>query len=218
MTFGGLDLGSWADWTGAIAALAGTVLSIFAIKFALAANVTAEKVRQETKEATEQSHAIERARDDFDRERDARDKARDARDRDRERRELAGSVAAWWVLLHSNGGEKYGVVVSNQSTTNAVFYDVEVGARCFSQSEQVIRMNVLPPGKYFVPQKKTEGKTQLERIPLTIQEGDFLEAFTAAKDRAIDWIRFSDGLGARWQWRSGEGLAEVHVEHERPAQ
>ncbi|MBF4552070.1 hypothetical protein ITJ61_17595 [Pseudoclavibacter sp. VKM Ac-2888] len=198
------------------------MLSIFAIKFALAANRTAEMARQETKDASDKSHAMERDRDARDQERDvrnyAREQARDARDRDRERRELAGSVAAWWAASYSELEPRYGIVVSNQSTTNAVFFDVEVRAKCFKDQEQSLRMKVLPPGRFFVQQSKINGKIQLERIPHPVQEDDALEPFTVAGDRSVEEIRYSDGLGARWQWSSGAGLAEVNVDFESAGQ
>lgn len=90
-----------------------------------------------------------------------------------------------------------------------MFYDVAVSASCFDQAQQVIRMNVLPPGKFFVPQEMNHGKTRLKRIPQTIYESHHIEPFTAAKDRAINEIAYSDGLGAKWLWRSKVGLSEV---------
>lgn len=213
MQFIGLDLGTWADWVAAVAATAGTVLSIFAIKFALAANRTAERTRQEAKDASDASAVRERERDDRDRERARqarmRDEERDARERDRERRELAGSLTAWWAADREAEGRRYGVVVSNRSTTNAVFHDVDVRVSGFRGTEHSIHMNVVPPGQFFVQQGQSNGRSTLAKIPLPVRPSEVLDPFTVANDRSVVAIEYADSLGTRWRWTPSGGLAQV---------
>lgn len=208
----GLEPGTLADWVAALAATTGTVLSIFAIKFALAANRTAEQTRRDAKDASDSSALRESDRDAQDLERDKRDhqreRERDARDRDRERRELAGSVAAWWAADRDANDRRYGVVVSNQSTVNAVFHDVNVRVTGPKGCEHLVHLNVLPPGRFFVQQKFENGLAVLERIPLPVRPADVLDPFTVARDRSVLEIKYADGLGSQWSWSPSGGLSE----------
>lgn len=189
-----LAVGTWAEWVAAFAAIAGTVLSIFALKFALAANQTAEQTRKEAKDATEASAA--------------RESARDTRDRYRERRELAGNITAWWAADRDEEARRYGVVVSNQSAVNAVFHNVDVRVKSSKGDEHTVHLNVLPPGHFFVQQTFENGRATLSKIPLPVRASDVLDPFTVARDRSIVWIEYADGLGKHWKWSPANGLTE----------
>lgn len=183
LTIFGLDPGTAADWTAAIAALAGTVLSILALKVALAANRTADNARREAKESSDSSAK---------------------REAEHAKRALAGSVASWWAADREEEKRRYGVVVSNQSTTNAVFHNVNVMVTGPYSKNETIRMVVLPPGKFFVQQG--------ENIPLPVLPSDVLDPFTVAHDRSINSIEYDDGLGTRWRWTPTTGLIELDRE------
>lgn len=184
-----------ADWVAAVAAVLGCVLSIFALRVALAANRTADQTRQETVAAARTSAAREAQRDEVDRARD--------------RRQLAGSVASWWAAGRDENGRRYGVVVSNQSPTSAVFYDVQVHVAGPGEGTHVIRMKVLPPGQFFVQNKGLALQSSWDGIPRPVQEADVLDPFTVAGDRSITQLEYADGLGTRWQWSPGGGLTEL---------
>lgn len=190
-----LEPGSIADWVAALAAVLGCILSIFALRVALAANRTADETRQA---------AVVAARDSA-----TREAQRDEVDRARDRRQLAGSVASWWAADREENGRRYGVVVSNQSPTSAVFYDVEVQVAGPGGATHTIRMKVLPPGRFFVQKKGLAQQSSWDGIPLPVREADVLDPFTVAGDRSITVLQYSDGLGTRWQWTPGAGLAEL---------
>ncbi len=218
-SFSSLDPGTLAEWVAAVAATAGTVLSIFALKFALAANRTAEQTRVETKTASDAAAQRESDRDTQDHERDQRDRDRDqnrdARDWERERRDLAGSVAAWWAADREENERRYGVVISNQSTVNAVFHEVVVRLKGRNDETLEVNMKVLPPGQFFVQQSVKNGRGILSRIPVPVRATDVLDPFTVARDRSVDEITYVDGLGSRWSWSPTGGLIEnaLNVAH-----
>ena len=188
----GVEIGSLSECVAALAAVAGSILSIVALQFGLAANRTADQTRREAKDASDASAQ--------------REKLRDAADVERERRLIAGSLAAWWAADRSEDNRRYGVVVSNQSTSAAVFYDVDVHVTGRVGGAHVIHMNVLPPGRFFVPQSASGPRVAWERIPLPVLASDVLDPFTVAQDRSIDAIEYADGLGTRWRWTPEEGL------------
>lgn len=190
-----LEPGTLADWVAALAAVLGCILSIFALRVALAANRTADETRQE---------AVASARDSA-----TREAQRDEVDRARDRRQLAGSVASWWAADRDESGRRYGVVVSNQSPTSAVFYDVEVHVAGPGENTHIIRMKVLPPGQFFVQNRGLALQSSWDGIPRPVREADVLDPFTVAGDRSITRLEYADGLGTRWRWTPGEGLVEL---------
>lgn len=191
----GFELGSISETVAALAAVAGSVLSIFALKFGLAANRTADQTRREAKDANDAG-----AR---------REQARDAADLERDRRLIAGSLAAWWAADRSEVGRRYGVVVSNQSPTASVFYDVNVHVTGRVGGSHIIHLTVLPPGRFFIPQSILGTRATWDRIPLPVLASDVLDPFTVARDRSVDVIDYADGLGTRWRWSPDGGLDEV---------
>jgi len=195
MNFASLDWGTAADWVAALAAVLGAWLSALALRHALAANRTAERARLDAKSASEASDARERARDEI--------------DRDRERRALASNVAAWWAADREEEGRRYGVVISNQSSTSAVFYNVDVDVVGRGGARHVIHMNLLPPGQFFVEQTFDNGQARWERIPRLVNHDDVLDPFTVAGDRSIARIDYADGVGTRWTWNPTTGLSEA---------
>ncbi|WP_295782739.1 hypothetical protein [uncultured Microbacterium sp.] len=189
-----VDLGSVSDCVAAVAAVAGSVLSVWALRFGLAANRTAEQTRQDAKAAADAA--------------EARERDRDAADAERDRRLIAGSVAAWWAADRSEEPLRYGVIIANQSAALSVFYDVDVHVTPPAGGKHVIHMNVLPPGQFFVQHRIGYPRSTWERLPVPVRSTQILDPLTVAGDRSVDLVEFSDGLGTRWRWRPREGLSQ----------
>lgn len=118
-----MELGNLADIVSAVAALAGAVLSIFALNIARQANGLAEKTRAETEQ----------------------------REKEAQQKEMARSIQAWWVHQRRDGKDTWGVVLQNHNPQSSVFYDVTVRTTGNAKSSDPIHVEVLPPGSYFVP-------------------------------------------------------------------
>lgn len=130
-----VELGSIAELASAAAGGTGTILSIFALSYARGANATAEQTRLDMKEDAEKNREIASEREkkldlkqsEVDRresDREDREKKRVEDEIAREKRNMAGSLQAWWA----KHGDDWGVIVSNRGPAATVFHDVAI--RC----------------------------------------------------------------------------------------
>ncbi len=184
----GIEFGTWAEWAGAVAGGVGTVLSIFALRFAKQANSLA----RETNDA-----ALRRAQE------------RDARERALELRTAAANLQAWWVIKKPvpGGKEEWGIMITNSSPGSAVFRNVSVEAQADGANFAGLTkpFECLPPGQYFIPDKKN-------CFPQAIDPKCKYEPVTRSPRYVVEKLQYTDPLGQQWIWTSNAGLEKVALQ------
>lgn len=105
----------------------------------------------------------------------------------------ARRVSAWHAVMGDEKSKEFGVVVRNGS--DEVVYDVVVSALERIGHHGVARtiehrLSVLPPGLYFISERS---------FAVAIDpHSDRVRALTAARDRCIESISFTDAQDQRW--------------------
>ncbi len=176
-----MELGTLAEWAGAIAAVIGTLISLFALSYARKANETAEATRRESQAANKEAHDLEAQRD---------------------KRLLAGSLQAWWAKKHDEN--TWGVLVANLGQAGTVFRDVTITAKV-NEYRKVLDLQVVPPGLLFVESTAAGSGWGL---PAAVEphECDYL---AKSSKHEITRIDFTDQLGVHWSWDPDRGPTEV---------
>lgn len=205
-----MELGSFAELASAVAGGAGTILSIFALWYAKGANATAEQTRLDMKEdaetnrnmANERERKIDQKQSEVDRreiEREQREKKRLEDEIAREKRNMAGTLQAWWAK-HDND---WGVIVSNRGPAATVFQDVAIS--CVKTFHGVaITFETLPPGVYFI-----ENKSRGWGFPVHVDSLENYESILKSPDHKVENVRFIDPAGQAWEWTPQSGIKTV---------
>jgi hypothetical protein len=184
----GIEFGTWGEWFGAAAALAGTVLSIFALIIAKQAN----KLSQKTNEAARE---LERERD--------------IREQDRDRKAVAASLLAWWVREDNEQGAppRWGIMLSNKNGGSTVFRRVSLRAECNGREFQSLSepLEFLPPGEYFIENTSNS-------FPEFLQKDRVYTPDTRSKKHIVKELRFTDQIGCEWVWTPEKGLVNASQE------
>lgn len=207
-----MELGSIAELASAAAGGTGTILSIFALSYARGANATAEQTRLDMKEDAEKNREITSEREkkldlkqsEVDRresDREDREKKRVEDEIAREKRNMAGSLQAWWA----KHGDDWGVIVSNRGPAATVFHDVAI--RCTGNHYgTAITFETFPPGVYFV---KSGDKNRKWGFPIHVATLDNYESILKSPDHKVEQVRFSDPAGETWEWTPKTGIRTV---------
>lgn len=133
-----------------------------------------------------------------------RELERDARERERDRRQIAGSLHAWWVVREdAEDGQKWGLIIANEGAVSSVFYDIEIFAKG-NRVEDTVRAALLPPGRFFV-----ESSTMGWGYPSSVCVDDPHIPITGSSRHSVLRIRFTDQLGTRWEWTKDSHLTAI---------
>ncbi|MBN7793840.1 hypothetical protein [Microbacterium esteraromaticum] len=182
-----MDFGSWAEIVAAVGGIAAAVVSIFALKTALAANRTAEHTRREAKDAAD---------------------ARNAREEQSQLAAVASQLQAWWVMWRNGEATRFGVLVTNAGDGATVFRNVRVetaGNRNARGRGGDITFTSLPPGSYVIP-SNAAGADKPWGGPETVERDTRYEPLVKAHRYAVTRISFEDPTKAEWTWTPEMGL------------
>lgn len=185
-----MEIGSWAEVLGALGAICAAVVSVLALRTALAANRTAEHTRREAKE-----HADEMS----------------SRDELRERAAVARQLQAWWVVWWPDGADgvkRFGIRVSNAGEGATVFRNVRIetcGNALAKGTRGDITFTTLPPGSYIIPSNPS-GSERAWGDPEIAVPNRIYEPLIKAQKYAVTRISFEDPIRAAWEWTPEDGL------------
>lgn len=182
-----MELGSLAEWCGAIASI---VTGIFAILFAWMANREAKKANDEAAKANEATKVAQEQAMSLEKERDLR--------------LAAGNLLAWWVVCDGN---EWGVLVTNTGANPSMLQDVAVRV---SGNENRIRASVLPPGAYFYSSPIDRGPWGVPEIVTVYKR---YEPVTNSPNHEVEEITFRDLLGSSWVWDPRNGTRRLKNTH-----
>ena len=181
------EIGTWAEAIAALGGLAAAVVSVFALRSALAANATAERTRQEAKEFADetrlQASLLQRA-------------------------QIARQLQAWWVVWQEDTVKKFGVLVTNAGEGATVFRDVRIETRGnlnAKGSKGDITFTSLPPGRYVLL-SNAAGAEQPWGDPQITSVGVSYEPLVKAQKYAVTRLTFDDPMRMSWCWTPEDGL------------
>lgn len=191
-----MEIGSLAEWAGAIASAMAIFLAMKANMIATQANESvqkSEKARMEYQQkqdekivtAEEQRRILE---------------AQKLEDhRRKERREQAGVLQVWWVKPADHPHRLYGFILRNEGPGSNLFRDVTI-RHISKQGEAKTTIKAVPPGTYFQQNTSTflEPVTELSEYQ-PVSHSDRFE---------ITEVSYKDSLGDRWIW-TPSGLVEA---------
>lgn len=181
-----VDLGSLAEWAGAVAASFAAGFGWGALRLAKHANNTAEEslARQLLRERSGVA------------------------------RQLQAWWVTW--TDDSHGRDCYGVLVSNGGDGTTVFRSVEVETTGNSLAtargaQGSIKIETLPPGAYLVqsPPRTPGGAPWME--PQTVVDIRDFRPLLRARQWGVTRIGFTDPVGTRWEWTPSASLREVET-------
>lgn len=186
----GLEIGTWAEAVAALGGLAAAVVSVFALRSALAANATAERTRQEAKEFADETRLQASLQ---------------------QRAQIARQLQAWWVVWHEDGVKKFGVLVTNAGEGATVFRDVRIETRGnlnAKGSKGDITFTSLPPGTYVLL-SNAAGSEQPWGDPQVTTAGVAYEPLVRAQKYAVTRLTFDDPMRMSWCWTPEDGLTSL---------
>lgn len=182
-----MEIGTWAELIAAAGGLAAAVVSVFALRTALAANRTAEDTRLEAK-----VHAD----------------ATNLREEQRRLAAVARQLQAWWVIWHLGEEKRFGVLVTNAGEGATVFRNVRIetfGNALAKGRSGDINFTSLPPGSYVIPSNK-RGADQAWGEPQSVASDTSYEPLVKAQKYAVTRISFEDPTKSCWSWTPEDGL------------
>lgn len=183
-----IPVGSWFEGLGAVGALIAALVSVFALKSALAANATAEQTRKDARRFAEETRA---------------------RERSREYAGVARQLQAWWVTWDERGETRYGVFVTNAGEGATVFRDVRIeatGNANARDASDAIALTSLPPGSYVVMSTRA-GSSRPWGDPEAARRDVGYRPLLKAQNYAVTSITFEDPMKRAWCWTPERGLA-----------
>lgn len=126
-------------------------------------------------------------------------------DSERETRAQASHLAAW-AVTDADKPRRYGVRVVN--TSGSPFYDVEVDALLHGKTvPSPHRLNVLPPGDYFIELVGSDGRFSWTFACRTDEHPGTLRPYMQSPRYRVTGVRFTDGAGLRWVLEDGARLS-----------
>lgn len=171
----------------ALGGLAAAVVSIFALRTALAANRTAEDTRREAKDSAD---------------------ATNAREVQRQLSTVACQLQAWWVVWFEDQTKRFGILVTNAGQGASVFRNVRIettGNRNVRGRGGDITFTALPPGSYVIP-SNSAGAEQPWGDPESAARDTRYEPLVKAQRYAVTRISFEDPTKSEWTWTPDDGL------------
>lgn len=182
-----MELGTWAEWAAALCGLAGAVVSIFALRTALAANATARQSGANAARFADETRHRERLR---------------------ELSTVARQLQAWWVRWEDGAEAKYGVLVTNAGEGATVFRDVRIetlGNANVRGAKGHTAFTSLPPGAYVLTSTPL-GSEQPWSDPEVARRDIAYKPLMKAQKYAVTCIRFEDPTKLAWTWTPERGL------------
>jgi hypothetical protein len=183
----GIPIGSWFDGLGAVGAIAAALVSVLALKSALAANATADRTRKDAKSFADETRTREQAR---------------------EYAGVARQLQAWWVFWEEGDKKRYGIYVTNAGEGATVFRDVRIEARgnaTARDASDAIVLTSLPPGAYIV-MSTYAGSSQPWGDPEVARTDVRYQPLLKAQSYAVTTITFEDPMKRAWCWTPERGL------------
>ena len=183
----GIPVGSWFEGLGAVGALVAALVSVFALKSALAANATADQTRKDARSFAEETRA---------------------RERSREYAGVARQLQAWWVCWEEDGERRYGIYVTNAGEGATVFRDVRIeaiGNANARDASDAISLTSLPPGSYTLMSTRA-GSSQPWGDPQAARSDVDYRPLLKAQNYAVTRITFEDPMKRAWCWTPERGL------------
>ncbi|GEC73864.1 MULTISPECIES: hypothetical protein [Microbacterium] len=183
----GLPFGSWFEGLGAVGAVAAALVSVFALRSALAANATADQTRRDAKSFADETRA---------------------REQSREHAGIARQLQAWWVVWAEGEDKRFGVFVTNAGEGATVFRDVRIETRGNSNvrsASGAIAFTSLPPGSYVL-MSNAAGSEQPWGDPQVTRPDVAYEPLLKAQRYAVTCITFEDPMKQAWCWTPERGL------------
>lgn len=182
-----MEFGTLADVVAAVGGLAAAVVSVLALRTALAANRTAEHTRREAKDSAD---------------------ATSRREEQRRLATVARQLQAWWVIWNVGGEKLFGVLVTNAGEGATVFRNVRIetcGNALATGRSGDITFTSLPPGSYVIPSNK-RGADQAWGDPQSVASDVSYEPLVKAQRYAVTRISFEDPTKSHWSWTPEDGL------------
>lgn len=182
-----MEIGSWAEIIAALGALAAAVVSVFALKTAIAANRTAEETREEARDVSEQTLRRETLRQHAD---------------------VARQLQAWWVVWREDEEKKFGILVTNAGEGATVFRDVRVETTGNANAKGTrghITFTSLPPGSYVLTSTSV-GSDAPWSEPQIARSDVAYEPLVKAQKYSVTCIWFEDPTKRAWKWTPARGL------------
>ncbi|MDU0968757.1 MAG: hypothetical protein E7A62_06315 [Actinomycetaceae bacterium] len=203
-----MEVGSLADWFGAVGTITTGAAAVLA---AVKANQAADKANALAEQADEQ--AKKRHDEALEREEKLAEENREHEDRltrekieheeqiNLERRylDMASHLQAWWATTPTpgTGPDIWGIIARNEAGGCYTFRNVTIYTTHKNNSSRELQISVLPPGTYFYESKSNGGWASA--TPLDSLAG-FQPVHTFKPYWTIHRIRFTDPTGTCWQW------------------
>ncbi|NNG38365.1 hypothetical protein HJ588_03625 [Flexivirga sp. ID2601S] len=131
---------------------------------------------------------------------------RDVASAEAARREEPSKVCAWVATWLDDEGRDDGMELVNGASTPV--YDVLVHSTSKTgREEPVLRMNVVPPGRYFVRRTNTQYHWDFPR-PVRHLVGE-IRPIMKKPDWTVTELTFADAAGRRWR-RDEHGTLHAH--------
>ncbi|WP_300613413.1 hypothetical protein [Corynebacterium sp.] len=124
------------------------------------------------------------------------------RDEERRKRQAVAGVSSWWACKSENGSNKWGLVIVNEGPYAGPVTELNIDARSQFGMEN-FTLNFLPPGQYFVENKKNDRYTW--GFPEIITPSASISPVTKSKKYAVESLRCRDPLNNSWCWTPTSG-------------
>lgn len=126
------------------------------------------------------------------------DRKRRAAEEERESKAQATGLSAWTVTdVDAKPRRTYGVVIAN--TSASTFHDVRIHTRLHRREPAPIRLDVLPPGTYFIQHNGESAEHVWEFAVHEKSYGGWLRPYMKSGDYRVTSIDFSDNLDQSWR-------------------
>jgi len=181
-----MQIGSLADIIAALGGVGAALVSVLALRTALAANRTAERTRAEAKSFADESNA---------------------REQRRQLATVAKQLQAWWVVW-TDGQKRFGILVTNAGEGATVFRNVRietVGNANVHGSRGHITFTSLPPGSYVIP-SNAAGSEKPWADTEVVSRAVVYEPLVKARNYSVTKISFEDPMREKWIWTPEDGL------------
>lgn len=194
-----MDIGSLAEWAGALSGLAALLVAVQANR----QSRKSEKYARETESlSVELNRQIREEQRQTELAMHKREQERDHRDMERDRRLIAGGLQAWWAYRDQQDTcQQWGLVVSNEGSQVSIFYNVQIDVEVQRITTRPLCIKVLPPGRYFAINRFEQGW----ELPEECGPSQTHALLSSTRHQVVR-ISFQDSLGKRWVWNPQEGL------------
>lgn len=185
-----MDIVTILDIFAKFAEVAGAIVSVFALYFALNANRISKETQDDARQ--HQKEEIENLR-----------------------RSQAAEFQAWWALREEDGEEKWGLFISHNHPGSGVIYDVKINACTAKGAKESYELKQLPPANYFLESvggSVNGASYALDKwnriIVVPDSDLDKYHPLTHSARYVVESLQFTDALQVKWQWKHDTGLVK----------